>query len=53
MRISIEINAEKELRLPVHYNHILQGFLYQNLSADLSKEFALITDTKARVGFLS
>lgn len=32
MRISVEFNAEKELRLPVHYNHILQGFLYQNLS---------------------
>lgn len=32
MRITIEFSAEKEIILPIHYNHILQGFLYKNLT---------------------
>jgi len=32
MRITIEFSADKEIKLPVHYNYILQGFLYKNLS---------------------
>lgn len=32
MRITINITAEKSIILPIHYNHILQGFLYSNLS---------------------
>lgn len=32
MRITIEFTADKEVMLPIHYNHILQGFLYKNLS---------------------
>lgn len=32
MRISLALNAEKEITLPIQYNHIVQGFLYNNLS---------------------
>lgn len=32
MRITIEFSSDREIRLPIHYNHILQGFLYKNLS---------------------
>ena len=32
MRISIEFHADNELILPIHYNYILQGFLYKNLT---------------------
>ncbi|MBC7076118.1 MAG: CRISPR-associated endoribonuclease Cas6 [Syntrophomonadaceae bacterium] len=32
MRITVEFLADKEIRLPIHYNYILQGFLYKNLS---------------------
>lgn len=32
MRITIEFSSNGEIRLPIHYNHILQGFLYKNLS---------------------
>jgi len=32
MRISIELSSEKEVILPIHYNNILQGFLYKNLT---------------------
>ncbi len=32
MRITIEFNSEKDVILPIHYNYILQGFLYKNLT---------------------
>jgi len=32
MRITIEFHSDKEVILPIHYNYILQGFLYKNLS---------------------
>ncbi|MGS0764728.1 CRISPR-associated endoribonuclease Cas6 [Syntrophomonas curvata] len=32
MRISLVFNAEKEIVLPIQYNHIVQGFLYNSLS---------------------
>lgn len=32
MRITIEFNSENEVILPIHYNYILQGFLYKNLT---------------------
>lgn len=32
MRITIELHSDKELILPIHYNQILQGFLYKNLT---------------------
>jgi CRISPR-associated endoribonuclease Cas6 len=32
VRIIITFQAEREVGLPIHYNHILQGFIYNNLS---------------------
>lgn len=32
MRISIEFKSDKEIILPIQYNHIVQGFLYNSLS---------------------
>ncbi len=38
MRISVVFNSEKEIVLPVQYNHILQGFMYKNqLDRDYSQ----------------
>lgn len=39
MRISVILEAEREINLPVQYNHILQGFLYNNLSDRDYREF--------------
>lgn len=37
MRISIKFEVEEEeLKLPVHYNHILQAFIYENLDNSLA-----------------
>jgi len=32
LRITIEFSSEKEVKVPIHYNYILQGLLYRNLS---------------------
>ena len=32
MRITIGLSADKGIELPIHYNYILQGFLYRNIS---------------------
>lgn len=32
MRISLVFNSDKEIILPIQYNHIVQGFLYNSLS---------------------
>lgn len=39
MRISVILNADRHINLPVQYNHILQGFLYGNLSDKDYREF--------------
>jgi CRISPR-associated endoribonuclease Cas6 len=39
MRISVILEAEREIILPIQYNHILQGFLYENLSDKDYREF--------------
>jgi CRISPR-associated endoribonuclease Cas6 len=39
MRIILEISSEKEIKLPIQYNHILQGFIYNNLSDKDYREF--------------
>lgn len=39
MRIKIELNAEKEVVLPIHYSHMVQGFLYKNLRDREYSEF--------------
>ncbi len=31
MRISVILETDREINLPIQYNHILQGFLYKNL----------------------
>jgi len=37
MRISLELYSEKKLLLPVHYNYIIQGFIYKNITDSLRK----------------
>ncbi|NLO21587.1 MAG: CRISPR-associated endoribonuclease Cas6 [Syntrophomonadaceae bacterium] len=38
MRISVVFNSDREIVLPVQYNHILQGFMYKNqLDRDYSQ----------------
>ncbi len=32
MRITIEISSENTINLPIHYNYLVQGFLYKNLT---------------------
>lgn len=32
MRLTITMNSDRDIVLPVHYHHILQGFLYANIS---------------------
>jgi len=39
MRINIELSCDKEIRLPIHYSHIVQGFLYKNLRDRNYSEF--------------
>ncbi|MGI5920676.1 MAG: CRISPR-associated endoribonuclease Cas6 [Syntrophomonadaceae bacterium] len=39
MRISIVLNADKDIVLPVQYNHILQGFLYNSISDQDYRQF--------------
>lgn len=39
MRITITMDSEQDIALPVHYHHILQGFLYRNLSDRDYREF--------------
>ena len=39
MRISVNLEAEQDIELPVQYNHILQGFLYNNLTDKDYREF--------------
>lgn len=37
MHICIEMIGEKDIVLPVHYNHIIQGFIYNMLDRELSE----------------
>ncbi|MDI6840561.1 MAG: hypothetical protein QMD71_06925 [bacterium] len=38
MRITIILETEdRALSLPIHYNHIIQGFIYDNISKKLAK----------------
>lgn len=37
MHICISLNAQNDIVLPVHYNHIVQGFIYNMLDKDLSE----------------
>jgi|LSQX01.3.fsa_nt_gb CRISPR-associated endoribonuclease Cas6 len=39
MRFKIELAFQGELTLPIHYNHILQGFIYNNISDDAFRQF--------------
>ncbi|WP_457566914.1 CRISPR-associated endoribonuclease Cas6 [Desulfurobacterium sp.] len=32
MKLKLTFEAEKEIELPIHYNYILQGFIYNNLA---------------------
>lgn len=39
MRIDIELTSDKEIKLPIHYVHMVQAFLYKNLSDRDYSEF--------------
>ncbi len=36
MRISLIFRSDSPIKLPLSYNHILQGFIYQYLTPELS-----------------
>jgi CRISPR-associated endoribonuclease Cas6 len=36
MRVTIRLESNKVLKLPIHYNHIIQGFIYDNISDKLA-----------------
>ncbi|HEY8422638.1 MAG TPA: CRISPR-associated endoribonuclease Cas6 [Thermoclostridium sp.] len=36
MHISIEMIGQKDIILPIHYNHIIQGFIYNMIDKELS-----------------
>jgi CRISPR-associated protein Cas6 len=37
MELRITFQSENHIILPIHYNHILQGFIYSNISDDLAE----------------
>jgi CRISPR-associated endoribonuclease Cas6 len=37
MRLTITVNAARGISLPLHYNHLVQGFIYQQLEPNLAK----------------
>lgn len=37
MELRIIFQSEDDIVLPTHYNHILQGFIYNNINADLAE----------------
>ena len=39
MRISVILEADRDIELHVQYNNILQGFLYKNLSDKDYRQF--------------
>jgi CRISPR/Cas system endoribonuclease Cas6 (RAMP superfamily) len=36
MHLILELRSEKKIVLPVHYNHILQGFIYNTINSELA-----------------
>jgi CRISPR-associated endoribonuclease Cas6 len=39
MRLILEITSEKEINLPIQYNHIVQGFIYDNIADEIFRSF--------------
>jgi CRISPR-associated endoribonuclease Cas6 len=39
LRIRIELHAERDITLPIHYSHLVQGFIYNNLKNKDYSEF--------------
>jgi CRISPR-associated endoribonuclease Cas6 len=37
MQLSFEFESSNDLCLPLHYNHLIQGFLYESIDPDLSR----------------
>lgn len=37
IHIRIELIGENEIRLPLHYNHIVQGFIYKTIDRNLAE----------------
>ncbi|MBD3184934.1 CRISPR-associated endoribonuclease Cas6 [Candidatus Poribacteria bacterium] len=37
MRIEISLDSEGEIRLPIHYNSVIQGMIYNNISPELAR----------------
>src|SRR5690554_3601 len=36
MQVKIRFSSNKDILLPVHYNHIIQAFIYNNIDRDLA-----------------
>jgi len=39
MRLTCQFEFQDKLELPIHYNHILQGFIYKNLTDEALRKF--------------
>ena len=39
MRLEIELGFDDKLVLPIHYNNIVQGFIYNNIEDEIFKTF--------------
>lgn len=39
MRLKMKLSFEDKLTLPIHYNHIIQGFIYENISDRIFRKF--------------
>ncbi len=39
MRLELELGFDDRLVLPIHYNHIVQGFIYNNIEDDIFRTF--------------
>jgi len=37
MRLVVELSSEKEFSVPIHYNHYIQGFIYNSISPKLAQ----------------
>ena len=36
MRLNVELNAREDIRLPIHYNYLIQSLIYHNMDEDFA-----------------
>lgn len=37
MRLTVEFSSDREFEIPIHYNHFIQGFIYNSISPKLAQ----------------